>query len=102
MARLKRYTPRALIAIGGLMLALFAYQLFFAAPRDETRIQRTVEAVATSGNPAYCLNIVTPAYLRQMTGAPARYALDACRQQAHFSRARSVAVSATKIDGDRA
>jgi hypothetical protein len=102
MRRLRRYALRALAVIGVLFLALVAYQIFFATPRDETKIRRTIEVVATSRNPAYCGSVMTPGYLRQTTGAPARYAVDVCRQEAPSVGARSVVVSAVEIHGNRA
>ncbi len=102
MRRLGRYALRALAIVGALSLALIAYQIFFATPRDETKIRRTIEVVATSRNPAYCGSVMTPGYLRQTTGAPTRFAVDVCRQDAPFAGAASVAIDAVKIDGDRA
>lgn len=102
MRRLRRYALRALAIVGVLLLALVAYQIFFAAPRDETKIRRTIEVVATSRNPAYCGSVMTQGYLRQTTGAPARFAVDVCRQQAPSAGARSVVVNAVEIDGNRA
>jgi hypothetical protein len=52
MRSLKRYILRALAVIGILILAFVTYRLFLAAPREETRIRGTIEAVATSGNRA--------------------------------------------------
>ena len=102
MGRLTRYALRALAVVGALFLALLAYGLFFLSPNDEAEIRRTIEAVATSGNPGYCGSAMTQGYLRQRTGAPARYAVDACRQDAPLAGANSVAISAVKVDGDRA
>lgn len=102
MQRLKRYALGTLALIGGLFLVLIVYGLIFLAPGDKSKIQGTIEAVATSGNPGYCGSAMTQGYLRQATGAPARYAVDACRQEAPSAAAHSVAVNAVEIDGDRA
>lgn len=72
------------------------------APRAETQIERTIQAVATSGDPAYCGTKVTTAYLEQTTGAKPPFADDFCRSAAGVSPADSVSVGAIAISDNRA
>ena len=71
-------------------------------PSDKTRIESTIESVATSEDPAYCESKVTTAYLEQTTGVRAPFADDRCEADAGRSSAESVDVTAVAIDGDRA
>lgn len=102
MRRLRRYALGTLAVIGGLFLVLIAYGMIFLSSSDKSKIEGTIEAVATSGDPGYCGSAMTRGYLRQTTGAPARYAVDACRQEAPSAAAHSVAIDSVERDGDRA
>lgn len=71
-------------------------------PDDKARIKRTIEAIATSGDPAYCGTEMTTAYLEQTTGTRPPFADDVCRNAAGVFPADSVSVSEVAISGDRA
>ena len=71
-------------------------------PGTEAQIERTIETVATSGDPAYCGARVTTAYLEQTTGAKPPFADDFCRSAAGVSPADSVSVGAIAISDNRA
>ena len=72
------------------------------APEAKTQIERTIQAIATSGDPAYCATKMTTAYLEQTTGTRSPFADDVCRNAAGAFPADSVSVSAIAISGDRA
>ena len=72
------------------------------APDAETQIERTIQAVATSGDPAYCGTKMTTAYLEQTSGVKPPFADDVCRSEAGASPADSVSVSAIAISDNRA
>ncbi len=94
----------ALAMIGGLLLllGLLVFQRL-NLPGDEAKIAKTIEAVATSTDPAYyCDAKVTPRYLEQTTGTKPPFADEVCESETEASRADSVTTSEVAVDGNRA
>jgi hypothetical protein len=104
MRRAKTVLRRVLIALGVLMLAIIVAGVVHALnrPGDRTRIERTIEAVATTTDPSYCDSAMTDAYMEQVTGVGRPFADEACEGEASRRGADSVEVSHVSIDGDRA
>jgi hypothetical protein len=84
-----------------LVLAIFVFHRV-AVPSTESRIERTIGTVATSGNPAYCDELVTDRYLEQTTDEEMPFADEACESEAGQEHANSVEVSEIAVDGNRA
>jgi hypothetical protein len=100
--RLRTFHGQQLLA-GGLLLVLilFAVQRL-DRPSPETKIERVIGVVATSTNPAYCVELTTERYLEQTTGVEMPFADDACESDASQGAAESVEVREIAIDGGRA
>lgn len=97
-----RLWPRQALAAVVLVLiaGLFARELL--PEGDSAQIERTIESVYASTDPAYCDELVTPRYLKQVTGQSIRFADEICEREAVAGGANAVAVSEIEIDGRRA
>lgn len=94
-------TARLLIGAVVLVVALFvAQRLLF--PPSERKVERAIETVATSANPAYCRELTTDRYLEQVTGEKPPFADDVCESEARDRPAGSVEIDDVEIDDDRA
>lgn len=93
------------IGIGVVVALLFvALIVRFLAAEDEMAIENSIEEVATSSDPSFCTELVTPRYLQQILALPADAAISSCEQYAdeEVLQADSVEVERIEIDGDRA
>ena len=91
---------RALGVGAAVLLALFVVQRA-GATGDETKVERAITAVETSGDPQVCDELMTGRYLKASTGVAEPFADDAC-SSAVGTHASSVDVSRIEIDGDHA
>jgi hypothetical protein len=91
----------ALAATAVVLLALFVVQRLNATD-EETRIERVVEAAATSTSPRVCDELMTTRYLEQRWGARAPYADEVCESDVGESPADSVEVARVDVAGEHA
>src|ERR1700679_3423409 len=81
-----------------LLVSLFVFQRV-NIPSDETKIEKTIEAVTIGADPSFCETKVTPRYLEQITGTEPPFADEVCKSEIGASRAKSVDTSEVAIDG---
>lgn len=93
---------RHLVAAGALILVVLFLIQRLSSPSDERQIERTIDTVATSANPAYCGELITDGYAMQITGARPPFADDLCEYEASTQAAELVRTRGIAVDGDRA
>jgi hypothetical protein len=88
--------------IAAVLVAGFVYQ--FLAAEDEIDVEDSIEEVATTSDPSFCRELVTPAYLAQIYALPTDAAVAACEQYSdeEVLQADSVEVTEVEVDGDTA
>ena len=91
---------RALGVGAAVLLALFVAHRI-GATSDETKVERAITAVETSGDPRVCDELMTVRYLEASTGVAEPFADDACKSNVG-AHAASVDFSRVEVDGDHA
>jgi len=91
----------ALVVAGCALAALFIFQRLTSRD-DSEAIGRTIRTVAMSTDPSFCDYLVTPRYLRQVTGEKPPYGEIRCASDAASPRAEAVEAITSNVEGDRA
>jgi hypothetical protein len=86
--------------IVALLVSFFVQRL--DSPGESAEIERVVGTVATSTNPAYCDELTTQRYLRQVTGNAFPFADEVCESEASEGAADSVEVREVAVDDNSA
>ncbi len=83
------------------LLAAFAVQRLSPSP-NEDQIERAIGVASTSTDPSLCRDLLTPRYLRQITGSGPPFADDICASEAPTRTASRVGISHISVEGDHA
>jgi hypothetical protein len=83
------------------LLAAFAVQCL-SPSSNQAQIERMIGVASTSTDPSLCRELLTPRYLRQITGSGPPFADDICASEAPTRAVRRVDIGRVSVEGDHA